>query len=155
MVHKYLNQGLEPGPLSNQDWDSFWAVLSAVGSEIDELRRDPTELNNMFRFKFDKSCRHPPTHWPRLYSVHPTLQNCAVFFKQKFSVVALKSGGKVQHTLPRSPGQWQHIIGTVLDYRNRECGPHEEGYELNTQNVEAHVKSLHQHPFNPPGLRSL
>lgn len=43
IVHEYLNQGLETGPASN---NSFWAVLSAVVSEIDkqctQVRRNPT-----------------------------------------------------------------------------------------------------------------
>lgn len=33
----------------------------------------------------------------------------------------------------------------VLDYRNRDIGPHEARFELNLPKVEAHAKILHQH----------
>ena len=41
LVHKYLKNGLEIGPDSNERWDSFCSVLNAVGSQIDKLRKRP------------------------------------------------------------------------------------------------------------------
>lgn len=66
-------------------------------------------------------------------------------FLAEFSVLVLRSGEKVEHTLPKSPGQWKHVISMVLDYRNRDIGPHEARFELNLPRVEAHAKILHQH----------
>lgn len=150
LIHKYLNKSLEPESLSNEDWGSFWKVLNAVESEINKLGRDPTELSKMFQFKFDRYITRVaamPRHIKALLGAanSPTLRG---IFQAKFSVVALKSGGKVQHTLPKTPSQWQHFIGIVLDCRN-ECDPHEQSFELNSKVVEAHCKSIHQHPFNP------
>lgn len=73
-------------------------------------------------------------------------------FRAEFSVLALKSGEKVKHTLPQSPEQWKHVISKVLDFRNRECGPHEASFELNRPKVEADAKKLHHRRYSPPVL---
>lgn len=62
----------------------------------------------------------------------------------EFSVVALKSSGKVYHNLTRSSGEWQRLIDIILDYRDQERDPHEQSYEINPQTVQGHAKWLHQ-----------
>ena len=152
VIHKHLNTTLlVPESVSPKHWDTFWTVLDAVHSEVDKFSGDSSVLSKMFNFNFTRYIRRVaamPRHIRTLLDAanSPRLHN---IFRAEFSVVALKSSGKVQHRLPGSSGDWQWLINIILDYRNQQRNPQEQSYEINPQTVQDDAKWLHQYLLNP------
>lgn len=152
VIHKYMNTTLlGPESESHKHWDAFWTVLDAVRSAVDKFNRDPSELSKTFHFNFTRYITRVaeiPRHIGTLLDAanSPRLRG---IFQAEFSVVALKSSGKVYHTLPRSSGDWQRLIDIILDYRNQERDPHEQSYKINPQTVQDDAKWLDKYLLNP------
>lgn len=152
VIHKYLNTTLVgPESESPEHWHAFWTVLDAVRSAVDKFNRDPSELSKTFHFNFTRYITRVaamPRHMMTLLDAanSPRLRG---IFRAEFSLVALKSKGKVYYSLPKSSGDWQRLIDIILDYRNQERDAHEQSYEIDPQTVQDDAKWLDQYLLNP------